>query len=68
MAAVLGMMRKLELPRLLGRRASRERNLALALIAGRGDCQVDRTRCDLTETRSIRRRDWRRSRSRAKMH
>ncbi|UNC13043.1 IS1634 family transposase (plasmid) [Acidiphilium multivorum] len=34
-AAALGMMRKLELPRLLGRRASRERNLALALIAGR---------------------------------
>jgi hypothetical protein len=34
-AAVLGMMRKLEIPRLLGRRGSRERDLALALIAGR---------------------------------
>jgi hypothetical protein len=34
-AAVIGMMRKLEIPRLLGRTASRERNLALALIASR---------------------------------
>ncbi|EGO94359.1 IS1634 family transposase [Acidiphilium sp. PM] len=34
-AAVLGMMRKLEIPRLLGRQVSRERDLALALIASR---------------------------------
>jgi hypothetical protein len=34
-AAALGMMRKLEIPRLLGRRGSRERDLAVALIAGR---------------------------------
>ena len=34
-AAVLAMMRKLDLPRLLGRTASRERDLALALIASR---------------------------------
>jgi hypothetical protein len=34
-AAVIGMMRKLDLPRLLGRTASRERDLALALIANR---------------------------------
>jgi len=34
-AAVLGMMRKLDLPRLLSRTASRERDLALALIASR---------------------------------
>jgi hypothetical protein len=34
-AAVIGMMRKLELPRLLGRTATRERDLALALIASR---------------------------------
>ncbi len=34
-AAVLGMMRKLEIPRLLGRTVSRERDLALALIASR---------------------------------
>ena len=34
-AAVLGMMRKLDLPRLLGRAASRERDLALALIVSR---------------------------------
>src|SRR3954467_4428682 len=34
-AAVLGMMRKLDLPRLLGRTVSRERDLALALIASR---------------------------------
>ena len=34
-AAVIGMMRKLDLPRLLGRTASRERDLALALIASR---------------------------------
>jgi hypothetical protein len=33
--AVLAMMRKLDLPHLLGRTASRERDLALALIAGR---------------------------------
>jgi hypothetical protein len=34
-AAVIAMMRKLELPRLLGRTATRERDLALALIASR---------------------------------
>jgi len=34
-AAVIGMMRKLDLPRLLGRTVSRERDLALALIASR---------------------------------
>ncbi|MBV9687158.1 MAG: IS1634 family transposase [Alphaproteobacteria bacterium] len=34
-AAVLGMMRKLELPRLLSRTGSRERDLALAMIASR---------------------------------
>ena len=34
-AAVVGMMRKLDLPRLLGRIASRERDLATAMIAGR---------------------------------
>src|SRR5688500_4059737 len=34
-AAVLAMMRRLELPRLLGRTATRERELALALIANR---------------------------------
>jgi hypothetical protein len=34
-AAVLGMLRKLDLPRLLGRAASRERDLALALIVSR---------------------------------
>jgi Transposase DDE domain len=34
-AAVIGMMRKLDIPRLLGRRATRERDLAVALIAGR---------------------------------
>ena len=34
-AAVLGMMRKLDLPRLLSRTVSRERDLALALIASR---------------------------------
>jgi len=34
-AAVVGMMRKLELPRLLGRTVSRERDLALAMIASR---------------------------------
>lgn len=34
-AAVLRMMRKLEIPRLLGRTVSRERDLALALIASR---------------------------------
>ena len=34
-AAVIGMMRKLDLPRLLGRSISRERDLALALIASR---------------------------------
>src|SRR3954451_12898064 len=34
-AAVLGMMRKLDLPRLLGRTVSRERDLALAMIASR---------------------------------
>jgi hypothetical protein len=34
-AAVLGVMRKLDLPRLLSRTASRERDLALALIASR---------------------------------
>ena len=34
-AAVIAMMRKLELPRLLGRTAARERDLALALIASR---------------------------------
>src|SRR5918911_1656059 len=34
-AAVLGMMRKLDLPRLLSRMPSRERDLALAMIAGR---------------------------------
>ena len=34
-AAVLGMMRKLDLPRLLSRTASRERDLALAMIASR---------------------------------
>ncbi|MBV8307489.1 MAG: IS1634 family transposase [Gammaproteobacteria bacterium] len=34
-AAVIGMMRKLDLPRLLSRIVSRERDLALAMIAGR---------------------------------
>ena len=34
-AAVIGMMRKLDLPRLLSRTVSRERDLALALIASR---------------------------------
>lgn len=34
-AAVLGMMRKLDLPRLFGRTATRERDLVLALIASR---------------------------------
>ena len=34
-AAVVGMMRKLDLPRLLSRTVSRERDLALALIASR---------------------------------
>ncbi|HEY3731645.1 MAG TPA: IS1634 family transposase [Steroidobacteraceae bacterium] len=34
-AAVVGMMRKLDLPRLLGRAVSRERDLALAMIANR---------------------------------
>jgi len=34
-AAVIAMIRKLELPRLLGRTATRERDLALALIASR---------------------------------
>jgi hypothetical protein len=34
-AAVLGMVRKLDLPRLLSRTASRERDLALAMIASR---------------------------------
>jgi hypothetical protein len=34
-AAVIGMMRKLDLPRLLGRTVSRERDLALAMIASR---------------------------------
>src|SRR5689334_8703396 len=34
-AAVIGVMRKLDLPRLLGRTASRERDLALAMIASR---------------------------------
>ena len=34
-AAVVGMMRKLDLPRLLSRTASRERDLALAMIASR---------------------------------
>lgn len=34
-AAVVGMMRKLDLPRLLGRTVSRERDLALAMIASR---------------------------------
>ena len=34
-AAVVGMMRKLDLPRLLGRTASRERDLATAMIASR---------------------------------
>jgi hypothetical protein len=34
-AAVVGMMRKLDLPRLLGRIASRERDLATAMIASR---------------------------------
>ena len=34
-AAVISMMRKLDIPRLLGRRATRERDLALALIASR---------------------------------
>lgn len=34
-AAVLAMMRKLDLPRLFGRTASRQRDLALALIASR---------------------------------
>jgi hypothetical protein len=34
-AAVIGMMRKLDLPRLLGRTVSRERHLALAMIASR---------------------------------
>jgi len=34
-AVVIAMMRKLELPRLLGRTATRERDLALALIASR---------------------------------
>jgi hypothetical protein len=34
-AAVVGMMRKLDLPRLLSRAASRERDLALAMIASR---------------------------------
>ena len=34
-AAVLGMMRKLDLPRLLGRTVSRERDLGLAMIASR---------------------------------
>jgi hypothetical protein len=34
-AAVIAMMRKLDIPRLLGRRATRERDLALALIASR---------------------------------
>ena len=34
-AAVIGMMRKLDLPRLLSRTVSRERDLALAMIAGR---------------------------------
>jgi hypothetical protein len=34
-AAVIGMMRKLDLPRLLNRTNARERDLALALIASR---------------------------------
>jgi Transposase DDE domain len=34
-AAVVGVMRKLDLPRLLGRTTSRERDLALAMIASR---------------------------------
>ena len=34
-AAVIGMMRKLDLPRLLGRTVSREHDLALAMIASR---------------------------------
>ena len=34
-AAIVGMMRKLDLPRLLGRTVSRERDLALAMIASR---------------------------------
>jgi hypothetical protein len=34
-AAVIAMMRKLDIPRLLDRRATRERDLALALIASR---------------------------------
>ena len=34
-AAVVGMMRKLDLPRLLSRTVSRERDLALAMIASR---------------------------------
>jgi len=34
-AAVIGVMRKLDLPRLLGRTLSRERDLALAMIASR---------------------------------
>src|ERR687884_270681 len=34
-AAVLGMVRKLDLPRLLSRTPSRERDLALAMIASR---------------------------------
>ena len=34
-AAVIGMMRKLDLPRLLSRTNARERDLALALIASR---------------------------------
>jgi hypothetical protein len=34
-AAVVGMMRKLDLPRLLGRTVSRERDLALAMITSR---------------------------------
>ena len=57
-AAVIGMMRKLDLPRLLSRTVSRERDLALALIASRlaapgSKLATARALCDATASSSL---------------